>query len=219
LDEPFVYRCFAIVRLSFGDSALGQSSNGGLLPCQFGVRFRKAVHLFDRDFRMLVAPACIFLAASLTPLRVPFAISSDPAGTVIKPGFFYFIEDIGAVSRLFWLQEPSLYDFLDKSGRFSPRQSLSAAAARSLQPLASFPTLDDRIDHPLDGRLACLHCINGRGVLHGALLVQLRVSLSLLQLEPCLTSPKFCVGSTLPVSRASDRLPEASNQELYFVNM
>ncbi|KZT28310.1 hypothetical protein NEOLEDRAFT_1145921 [Neolentinus lepideus HHB14362 ss-1] len=46
---------------------------------------------------MLVGPMGLWFFFSLYPWRLPFRISSDMAGTRIKPAVFYIIEDIGAV--------------------------------------------------------------------------------------------------------------------------
>lgn len=46
---------------------------------------------------MLVGPLGLWFFFSLYPWRLPFRISSDPAGTRIKPAIFYIIEDVGAV--------------------------------------------------------------------------------------------------------------------------
>ena len=58
---------------------------------------RGSSNFFIMSTPMLVAGPGIFFLISLLGFKVPFQVSSDPAGTRIKPGVFYLFEDIGAV--------------------------------------------------------------------------------------------------------------------------
>lgn len=55
------------------------------------------LNFFNMSTPMLVGPVGILFLISLFKVRLPCWVSSDPAGTIMKPAVFYMLEDVGAV--------------------------------------------------------------------------------------------------------------------------